>query len=65
MNTLTKIVSYIALAAVMAPCLLYFAGTMDLDTVKWAALGGTIVWFVATPMWMSRELPKDASQVEI
>ncbi|GAA5510989.1 hypothetical protein [Novipirellula caenicola] len=65
MNTIAKIVSLIALSAVIVPCLLYFGGTIDLATVKWTALAGTIGWFLATPMWMSRELPKDAAEVEI
>ncbi len=65
MNMIAKIVSLVALSAVIVPCLLCFIGVFDLDTVKWAALAGTIGWFVATPMWMSRELPKDAAEVEI
>ena len=65
MNTPAKIVSLIALSAVIIPCLLFFAGAIGLDTVKWAALAGTIAWFVATPLWMSRKLPVDAAEVEI
>jgi hypothetical protein len=65
MNLPAKIASLIALGAVILPCLLYFAGAIGLDTVKWLALAGTIGWFIATPIWMSRELPKDAAQVEI
>ncbi|MCA9139491.1 MAG: hypothetical protein KDB00_22110 [Planctomycetales bacterium] len=65
MNNIAKIASLITLGLVIVPCLLYFAGTIGLDTVKWTALAGTIGWFIATPMWMSRELPVDADQVEI
>ncbi len=65
MNMTAKTVSLIALSAVIVPCLLYFIGVIGQDAVKWAALAGTIGWFVATPMWMSRELPKDAIEVEI
>ncbi len=61
----TKIVSLVALAATIVPCLLYFGGMMSHDAVKLAALIGTIVWFIATPLWMSRELPVDAAEVEI
>ncbi len=49
-----KIVSLIALGAVTLPCLLYFAGTINLDAVKAAAIAGTVVWFASTPIWMSR-----------
>ncbi|TWT82349.1 hypothetical protein CA13_38110 [Planctomycetes bacterium CA13] len=65
MNMPAKLVSLVALGTVIIPCLLYFVGAIGIDAVKWAALVGTIVWFIATPMWMSRELPKDATEVEI
>ncbi|QDT07338.1 hypothetical protein K227x_57650 [Rubripirellula lacrimiformis] len=65
MNIIAKIVSLIALGCVIVPCLLYFAGSIGLDTVKWTALLGTIGWFIATPIWMSRETRVDADQVEI
>ena len=60
-----RIVSLTSLSFVVIPCLLYFAGTISLDVVKWAALVGTVGWFIATPTWMSRKLPVDADQVEI
>lgn len=65
MYTAAKIASLITLSLVIVPCLLYFGGLIDLDTVKWTALAGTIGWFIATPLWMSRELPIDATEVEI
>ncbi len=65
MNNIAKLVSLITLGLVIGPCVLLFMGTIGLDTVKVAALVGTVGWFIATPMWMSRELPVDASEVEI
>ena len=65
MSNITKIVSLISLGLVVLPCVLLFAGAIGLDTVKLLALIGTVAWFVATPMWMSRKLPVDASEVEI
>ena len=65
MNNIVKIVSLLSLGLVVVPCLLYFAGVIGLDAVKWMALIGTIGWFIATPLWMSRDLPVDASEVEI
>lgn len=53
------------LLLVCVPCLLFFAGLINLDTVKSMALVGTIGWFIATPLWMSRKLPVDAAEVEI
>lgn len=61
----TKIVSLFALAATIAPCLLYLAGMTSHETVKLAALIGTVAWFIATPMWMGRKLSVDATEVEI
>ena len=65
MKYLTKIVSLLALGMVIVPCLLYFLGVVELSVVKSVALVGTLGWFIATPMWMSRELPVDAAEVEI
>ena len=65
MRNIAKIVSLLALSATIVPCLLYFTGTLDLDAVKWTAFVGTVVWFIATPLWMGRELPVDAAEVEI
>ena len=65
MKSIAKIISLITISLVIIPCLLYFAGMIGLDTVKVAGLVGTISLFAATPLWMSRELPKDAAEVEI
>jgi len=65
MNNIAKIVSLITFGLIIVPCLLLFAGLIGIDLVKWLALLGTIGWFLATPIWMSRELPIDASEVEI
>ena len=37
----------------------------ELDDVNQIMLIGTVVWFIATPLWMGRELDIDASEVEI
>ena len=60
-----KIVSLVALAATIVPCLLYFGGMLGHEAVKVLALIGTIVWFIATPMWMSRKLTVADKEVEI
>ncbi len=65
MNKITKAVSLLSLGLVVIPCILYFAGAIELNAVKVAALIGTLGWFAATPMWMSRKTPVDASEVEI
>jgi len=65
MKKAAKLVSVVALAATIVPCLLYFGGVLGHDAVKAAALAGTIAWFIATPIWLRRELPVDAKEVEI
>ena len=55
MNSGVKIASLIALIVTVAPSLLYFAGLLNLEAVKWISLLGTIAWFVVTPMWMGKE----------
>ncbi len=53
MRPILKIVSVIALIALILPSILFLAGRMELDTVKWFMIGASIVWFAtATPvMW--------------
>lgn len=65
MNKIAPLISLLCLTAVVLPCILYFLGSISLDTVKWAALVGTIGWFAATPFWMGRQRPIDAAEVEI
>ncbi len=65
MNGIAKILSLVALILVVVPCALFFAGKIGLDAVNWTALAGSIGWSIPTPVWMSRELPVDAGEVEI
>ena len=61
MRSILQIVSLLALIGLTLPSIIFLAGRMELNTVKWLMLIATIVWFVATPLWMGREPPK-ASQ---
>ncbi len=54
MRAAAKILSLLSLALVSIPCWLMFAGTIQLETVQWTALIGTLSWFVSTPAWMGR-----------
>jgi len=53
MRLALKIVSVLSLIALILPSILFLAGRMELDRVKFFMLLATIVWFVtATPiMW--------------
>lgn len=64
-QTIAKWISWGALGLVLVPCLLAFAGVISLKNVNAVALAGTLIWFVATPMWMSREPEVDDAEVEI
>ncbi len=55
MKQALQIISLIALCLTIFPALLFFAGQMELDMVKWLMLAATAVWFIATPLWMGRE----------
>jgi len=47
-----KIGSWISLAALIAPALLFLTGRMALDRVKLVMLIATIIWFILAPLWM-------------
>ena len=65
MKRLAQFISLAALVLILVPGLLYLAGGVALAPVKAIALLGTVLWFLATPLWMGRKLPVDADQVEI
>jgi hypothetical protein len=52
-----RFVSFVALVGTIVPPLLFFAGRMNLDATKGWMLAATVVWFVATPLWMDRPEP--------
>ncbi len=55
MRVAAQIASSLALAGTILPAVLFFAGRLELDQVKVWMLAATVVWFVATPLWMERE----------
>ncbi len=56
MTTFAKTASLLALLATLVPSVLYFLDLLDQSLVKHLALGGTLVWFAVTPLWMGREM---------
>jgi hypothetical protein len=54
MKRAAQVVSLAALAGTILPPALFFAGRMDIETMKWAMLVATVAWFAATPLWMKR-----------
>jgi high-affinity Fe2+/Pb2+ permease len=54
MKRLARIASGAGLVLTIAPSLLVFQGSMDLDTAKLFMLTGTALWFASAPAWMNR-----------
>lgn len=52
MKPVLQILSWTALAGTVVPSMVYCAGGMDLNLVKWIMLLSTILWFAVTPLWM-------------
>jgi hypothetical protein len=55
MRPILQIVSLLALIALTLPSIIFLAGRVELDTVKWLMLLATIVWFVAATPWMWKD----------
>ncbi len=55
MKNLARTISWVALAATIAPAIAYFAGGTSLPHVKAWMLAATIAWFTATPWWIDRK----------
>jgi hypothetical protein len=55
MKSFAQIISWLALAGVIVPPLLFMADTLTLPQVKTWMLISTILWFIATPIWMERK----------
>ena len=49
MTIALKLIARLGLILTILPCLLYLAGTMTLDTVKWIMIIGTVLWLGAAP----------------
>jgi hypothetical protein len=52
---IAKIVSIVALIAVILPSVFFLAGRMELPMVKWIMLLATIVWFASASTYMWKE----------
>ena len=55
MRRILQTISWLSLAAVVLPALLFLYGSVELTAVKSTLLVATIAWFIATPMWMGKE----------
>jgi len=55
MRTIAKTISGLALVGTLTPTFLFMSGQLDLPQMKTWMLVATVIWFVATPVWMDRE----------
>jgi len=55
MRKVLQTVSWISLAALVLPSVLFMAGKVGLDNLKITMLLATVVWFAVTPFWMERK----------
>jgi hypothetical protein len=55
MRPILQIVSLLALIALTFPSMIFLAGRMELNTVKWIMLVASIVWFVTATPWMWKD----------
>ncbi len=55
MRSILQIISLLALIALTLPSVLFLAGRLELDMVKWLMLLATIVWFVTAALWMWKD----------
>lgn len=55
MRSILQIISLLSLVALMLPSVLFLAGRMELNTVKWLMLLASIAWFVTASMWMWKD----------
>ncbi len=55
MRPILQIVSLLALIALTLPSIIFLAGRMELDMVKWLMLLATIIWFVTATPWLWKD----------
>jgi hypothetical protein len=55
MRSILQIISLLALIALTLPSVLFLAGRLELDMVKWLMLLATIAWFVTAALWMWKD----------
>ena len=55
MRSILQIISLLALIALTLPSVLFLAGRLELNMVKWLMILATIVWFVTASLWMWKD----------
>jgi hypothetical protein len=53
MRKVLQLGSGLALAGIVVPPIMYFAGGLTHEAVKTVTLAATVLWFAVTPFWMN------------
>ncbi len=53
MRKLLQLASYLALAGIVIPPILYFRGELAHDGMNSVTLVASVLWFAVTPFWMN------------
>jgi purine-cytosine permease-like protein len=51
-RSIVKLLSWVALAGIIAPAIMYLSGRIDLSSAQPIVLGSSVLWFVTVPLWM-------------
>ncbi|MDB4808551.1 hypothetical protein OAG85_01335 [Verrucomicrobiales bacterium] len=56
MTNAAKAISWSALVGLtLVPPILFATGAINESALKWLMLAGTVIWFIATPIWVKRD----------
>lgn len=55
MKMIMAVVAIVALGLTVVPSLLVFNGMIEIDLHKKLMLLGTVLWFIAAPVWFRRK----------
>jgi hypothetical protein len=55
MRRIAQVISWLALAGTLGSSCLFYGECLELSQVKLWMLVFTVVWFLATPVWMERK----------
>ena len=56
MKRIAQLISWLALAGVLLPSCIFYCQGMELAQVKLWMLVFSVVWFLATPVWMEHKV---------
>ena len=55
MRKLLQLASFLALAGIVIPPILYFEGRLAHDPLNVVMLVASVLWFAVTPFWMNHQ----------